>query len=52
MMGPKSNSPYDIYHYIPLLLSKSSRYKDQLDSDLEHYIPNILQASPQRTLHR
>lgn len=52
MMGPKSNSPYDIYHYIPLLFSRSSRYKEQLNSDLERYIPNNLQASLQHTLHR
>jgi hypothetical protein len=51
-MGPKSKSPYDIYHYIPLLFTRNSRYKDQLNSDLERYLPTILQAPSQRTLHR
>ena len=50
-MGPKSTSPYDIYHYIPLLFSRSSWRKGQLKSDLERYAPTILQASPQHTLY-
>lgn len=52
MMGPKSNSRYNIYHYIPLLFSRSARRKSQLDRDLARYIPTVLQALPQHTLHR
>jgi len=50
-MGPIGKSPYDIYHYIPLLFSRSSWHKSQLKSDFERYVPTILQASPQHTLH-
>ena len=52
LMGPKSNSSYDIYHYIPMLFSRNSRGKGQLNSDLERFIPTILQVPPQHTLHR
>lgn len=50
-MGPVGKSTYDIYHYIPLLFSRSAWRKSQLNSDFERYVPTILQASPLPTPH-
>ncbi len=43
MLGRKGESPYDIYHYIPLLFMGHSWRTSGLKDDLERYAPQVFQ---------